>query len=156
MIAAFHFQFEEPETYQSPPTRWLLSYFEKGCSYFSCPQKKKKKKVAFSIKGRISFSSQIPKIQEARICVCLLGGGQGPGRLERQGSELLLQLQFGLCSLGFTNIPKAPGIMESIPQPENQELILAPFPTSLEILGSWLRVSVSLLCFSPGVRMVQA
>lgn len=59
--------------------------------------------------------------------------------------------------LVLTKIPKVPGIMESITQPENQVLILAPFPTSLEILGSWLRVLISSLCFSPPVvRMLQA
>lgn len=47
--------------------------------------------------------------------------------------------------LVLTNIPKAPGIMESITQPESQELILAPFPTSLEILGSWLSPSLLVL-----------
>lgn len=45
---------------------------------------------------------------------------------------------FVFLPLSFTNIPKAPRIMESVTQPENQVLILAPFPTRLGILGPWL------------------
>lgn len=41
---------------------------------------------------------------------------------------------FVFLLLSFINIPKVPGIMESVTQPENQVLILSPFPPGLGFL----------------------
>lgn len=81
------------------------------------------------------------------------GDGGGVGGWESSGavgSELFYYSSSLACvPLVLTNVPKAPGITESITQPENQALILAPFPTSLAILGSWLSLSLPGLLSCP-------